>query len=75
MNIHPELVIDWCEGCVCNICRHEWCHVRTVGNLWICNSCLQKQKDWWWDSVWGEGKIRVIKIQLEITDYSGFFRR
>lgn len=72
MNVHPELVIDWCEGCVCNVCRHEWCHVRTVGNLWICDSCLQKAKGLWWDRSW-EGKIPQIDLQLSMNDYSGFF--
>lgn len=74
MNLHPELVIDWYEGCVCNVCRHEYCHVRTVGNLWICNSCLSKQKGFWWDQDWGE-KVSLIDLQLSMDDWSGMFRR
>lgn len=75
MKIHPDLVIDWCEGCVCNVCRHEYCRVRTIGNLWICDVCLQKQKDWWWDEAWEAGMIVSIKTEISITDYSGLCRR
>jgi len=74
MNLHPELVIDWCEGCVCNVCRGESCHVRTVGNLWICDSCLQKGNGLWWDRDW-EGKILQIDLELTMNEYSGYFRR
>jgi len=74
MNIHPDLLLDWCEGCVCNVCRGEYCHTRTIGNLWICNGCLQKQKGLWWDVEWVDRK-KIIDFQLEHEDYSWAFRR